>query len=110
MASVDSGNSIVTVHPTLYSQLGTHIITLRLSDTNKVRQSTVEVTVKNRAPIYSSIASYPSVSVSLYGTKTITIPAFIDPDGIGAFISVTDTAASPVLTFSSTTSSITITP
>ncbi len=72
------------------------------------------VTVLNRAPIYSpiSITSYPSVSMHLFETKTVTVPAFIDPDGsgaLGASLDVADPVA-PFLTFTFTTNLITLTP
>ncbi len=101
-----SGNTF-SFSPTLYSHIGTHSITVYLTDSASLQSNSVfTLTVNNLAPQVTS-----TVPVEVLGTfgvsSTYTLPTAIDPEGM-AFTTTLVTSPSFVTLLSST--QITINP
>ena len=78
--NVSNSSLIITLYPTLASQIGTYQIYLTISDTVLNSTSYFYVTVTDRpAPYFTSVASLSNQTVKLNSIGTYVLPPAQDP-------------------------------
>jgi len=79
-ASINAAQSSFSVSPNLFAQLGTHTLTITLSDGDMSSSQTIDITVVNDPP-YFTVSTLPNKRMPINSTLEVSINDYTDTEG-----------------------------